>query len=221
MRTRPDHIPKTSLPIRLWGDNARWGVPGAERMTFDLPTVSGLIGAIESIYWKPEIRYVIDRVEILSEPKTMLVTTNEVKTKVSLKGRTLSSINVQPKHTQRSSLILCQPDYIVWVRPYLKDFDPTTYGAELAKHVNMLRRRAELGQCFKTPYLGCREFSANFCVADDTLTPIPVTRYIGTMPFLRNYQKDSAQMTMIPNLTMNEGVIDYPMSQYETVWAMS
>jgi len=178
-----------------------------------------MIGTIRSIYWKPEIRYIIDRIEILSTPQTMLVTTNEVSTKISLWGKELASQDAGKIHTQRSSLILCQPDYIVWIRPYLVNFDPATYRGDLAKHVKMLEQRVAKGQCFKTPYLGCREFSAKFALAEDDLKPIQDTRFIGTMPFLRLYGPDQAPMTMIQNVIMENGVVDYPQESYDNIFS--
>ena len=42
----------------------------------------------------------------------------------------------------------------------------------VAKYVAMFRRRVSKGQCFHRPYLGCREFVADFAPPDEHETPI-------------------------------------------------
>ena len=45
----------------------------------------------------------------------------------------------------------------------------------------MLRRRVEKGQCFQRPYLGCREFAADFGPPREEDQPIPDSMEIGRM----------------------------------------
>ena len=45
---------------------------------------------------------------------------------------------------------------------------PAVIIVQRAKPSEMFRRRAEKGQCFYQPYLGCREFSADFAWVDAT-----------------------------------------------------
>ena len=46
------------------------------------------------------------------------------------------------------------------------------------KHLDMFNRRARAGQCFNQPYLGCREFSANFRLMEND-EPIPASHLQG------------------------------------------
>ena len=36
----------------------------AERMSYDVPTPSAARGILESVYWKPAIRWVVDKIHI-------------------------------------------------------------------------------------------------------------------------------------------------------------
>jgi CRISPR-associated protein Cas5d len=45
----------------------------------------------------------------------------------------------------------------------------------------MLRRRVEKGQCFQRPYLGCREFAAEFSPQHEDDRPIEDSMEIGLM----------------------------------------
>ena len=49
------------------------------------------------------------------------------------------------------------------------------------KYVEMLMRRVEKGQCFHRPYLGCREFAAEFGPPREDDRPIPDSLEIGRM----------------------------------------
>ena len=40
-----------------------------------------------------------------------------------------------------------------------------------AKHLAMFNRRAAKGQCFHRPYLGTREFAADFALVEDAMPP--------------------------------------------------
>ena len=45
----------------------------------------------------------------------------------------------------------------------------------------MMERRVEKGQCFQRPYLGCREFAAEFSSGCQRTSPIPNSMEIGRM----------------------------------------
>ena len=53
--------------IMVKGDYAAFNRPEmkVERVSYDVPTPGALEGLIKSVYWKPAIRYVIDRLSFL------------------------------------------------------------------------------------------------------------------------------------------------------------
>ena len=57
-----------SVQMEVWGDYALWTRPElkTERYTYDVPTPSGARGMLESIYWHPGLRYVIDRIYVMN-----------------------------------------------------------------------------------------------------------------------------------------------------------
>ncbi len=65
--------------------------------------------------------------------------------------------------TQRNTLALRDVAYIIDASVRLLDCRDA---AELVKYREMFERRAENGQCFHRPYLGCREFACDFAPAD-------------------------------------------------------
>lgn len=64
---------ETEFSYVVYGRDALFSDPimkiGGEKSTYDIPTYESLIGITESIYWKPTIRYVIDRVRVMNPIK--------------------------------------------------------------------------------------------------------------------------------------------------------
>ncbi len=140
-----------------------------ERVSYDVPTPSAIEGMLKSIYWKPAIRYVVDKIIVFNPINFINIRRNEVQNKVSL-----STLKNQMKGGKRDpSIYSGDKDYISQrASMLLKDvrygfefhFEMTGICSESGdeteeKHYNMILRRLKKGQCFKQPYLGCREFS--------------------------------------------------------------
>lgn len=66
-------------------------------------------------------------------------------------------------------------------RPVAASGDEPDGPDSVAKYVAMFNRRVERGQCFHRPYLGCREFAADFAPVDGQETPLPWTEDLGLM----------------------------------------
>jgi CRISPR-associated protein Cas5d len=58
------------------------------------------------------------------------------------------------------------------------------------KYAEMLMRRVEKGQCFNRPYLGCREFAADFGPPKEHERPIPDSLEIGRMLYDITFRPD-------------------------------
>ena len=61
---------------------------------------------------------------------------------------------------------------------------------EVAKYRDQFRRRVNRGQCYHRPYLGCREFAAEFGEPDGTERPIEATDDLGRTLFDLDYAPD-------------------------------
>ena len=70
--------------IMVEGDYACFTRPEfkVERVSYDVPTPGALEGMLKSIYWKPAIRYVIDKIIVFQPIEFANVRRNEVKNKV-------------------------------------------------------------------------------------------------------------------------------------------
>ena len=163
------------IKLKVWGDFAAFNRPEmkVERVSYDVMTPSAARGILEAIYWKPQIRWVIDRIHVLKPIRFTHVRRNEISTKI--KGGNISKamkgnkgklgIAVNQVRQQRASMILRDVSYAI--EAHVEILDPTddrgkTLENPEAKHLEMFKRRASKGQYFHHPYLGTREFYADF-----------------------------------------------------------
>lgn len=137
-----------------------------ERVSYDVPTPGALEGLLKSIYWKPSIRYVIDRIVVFRPVKFINIRRNEVKDKVLLSAVKSQmqgkggdpSIYTSESRSQRAAMILKDVRYGVEFHFELTGIRNENEPDSESKHFNILKRRLEKGQCFRTPCLGCSEF---------------------------------------------------------------
>ena len=80
--------------------------------------------------------------------------------------------------TPRNTLLLRDVAYVIEAYPLVFD---TSGDNSPQKYASMLMRRAEKGQCYQQPSLGCREFAARFEPADGNEIAQPVTEDLGRM----------------------------------------
>ena len=84
--------------------------------------------------------------------------------------------------TPRNTTLL--RDVAYWIDAYPQVFDTgsdDTGPNTPEKYIAMLNRRVEKGQCFQRPYLGCREFAAEFGPPQEDDKPIDNSMEIGRM----------------------------------------
>lgn len=197
-----------------------------ERVSYDVITPSAARGIFESVLWKPAIRWNMRRIEVLSPIRWASVRRNEV-------GKTASpridGIFVEDERQQRAGLILRDVRYRIYA-----DFDfipPDKRGSAAAsssneapedesesKYAAMFERRARKGQCFNQPYLGCREFSAEFRLIDSDAPPYPPiqeSRDLGWMLYDMDFRDPDNPKPQFFKAAMVAGVINVDRDRIE------
>lgn len=154
--------------VMLEGDYACFTRPElkVERVSYDVPTPGALEGVLKSVYWKPAIRYVIDKIIVFHPIDFMNVRRNEVKDKVLYSavrnqmngGGGDPCIYTSENRSQRASMILKNVKYGVEFHFELTGLKSEQEEEGENKHFNIIKRRLEKGQYFRTPCLGCSEF---------------------------------------------------------------
>jgi len=147
-----------------------------ERVSYPVMTPSAARGALEAIFWKPEIRWEIRAIDVLEPIKQQSILRNEV---ADAQSHRQESFFVGDRRQQRSSLVLRDVGYQVHAEMVLEAHatDP------IPKYTNQFERRLHRGQCFQQPYLGTREFVASFEPPTREEDPIELDMDIGTMLF--------------------------------------
>ena len=189
-----------------------------ERVSYDVMTPSAARAVFETIFWKPSIRWQVSKIEVLKPIKWINLRRNEVGCVASTRnietamksGTDQLGIFVEDERQQRAGLFLrdvkyrihahfelCDPSFHKPNYPHLSkrkisddenhlENDPNA----TVKFMSMFERRAAKGQCVNQPYLGCREFAADFNLVDTGTVlpePIPETRDLGWMLYDLDY----------------------------------
>ncbi len=209
-----------SLCIELSSDYACFTRPEmrVERVSYDVPTPSALRNIFQAILWKPAIEWHIDRIELLKPIRWMTIRRNEVGAVVSeSKARTVMNrgsgrlqMIADEERQQRSALILRDVSYRVYAHFTMTKKAGPKETSE--KFLGMFLRRARKGQCFRMPYMGCREFTADFRLVepgDQRNSPISDTRALGWMFYDYDYSVNPPAAKFF-NAKMESGIIHVP-----------
>jgi len=209
----------SGIQLRVWGDYACFTRPEmkVERVSYDVMTPSAARGILEAVYWKPAIRWVVDRIHVMKPIRFDNVRRNEVAAKVPVSGK--AGVNaamkgggeplrlyVEESRQQRAAMVLRNVEYVIEAHFEYTSAEDRNDG----KHLDMFNRRAKKGQCFHRPYLGCREFAAFFEPVQGAIPTSPLAndapRDLGWMLYDINYAANMTPIFFRP--TLENGVID-------------
>lgn len=177
--------------LEVWGPLACFTRPEfkVERVSYEVITPSAARAIFESIFWKPAIHWQVTKIEVLNPIKWTNIRRNEVKATAKwndgtfIPSKKVTQLFIEgDNRDQRNTLLLKDVHYRIWAKLEFipkwkrKDTRNPLIDAEEAdllrrdenpgKYNAMFERRARKGQCFNTPYLGCREFSAYWKFVD-------------------------------------------------------
>lgn len=166
-----------TVEVKVSGEFACFTRPDlkVERMTYPCMTPSAARGILDCILWKPEFVWHVQRILVLKPVKFASVKRNEINKK---QGKTPIIVEDNRNRAQRNSIILKDVGYIIEASVY-QATSPVKNPTK--KYVEMFNRRIRKGQCWRRPYLGTREFAAEFSLPDDHDKPIPEDIPIGSM----------------------------------------
>lgn len=156
------------VKLKVWGEYACFTRPEmkVERVSYDVMTPSAARGILEAIYWKPSIFWVVDRIHVLNSIRFVNIRRNELAVKLPVgtvktamkDGSSPVELFIEDVRQQRAAMVLREVAYAIDAHfELVNDEDNIS-----AKHKEIFERRTCKGKCFHQPYLGCREFPANF-----------------------------------------------------------
>ena len=165
------------IKLLVWGDRASFNRPemNVERVTYDVMTPSAARGILEAIYWKPQMKWVIDRIHVLNPIRFSNIRRNELGGKIAVNMKNTSDgsemgVLIAENRQQRAGIILLNVKYGIEAHIDVVEKDRTNEHSG-AKHLEMFKRRASNGQYFHHPYFGNREFPVNFELVEEFPKP--------------------------------------------------
>ena len=210
------------VKLHVWGEYACFTRPEmkVERVSYDTLTPSAARGILEAIHWKPAIRWVIDRIHVLKPIRFETLRRNELGGKIAvgsvrkaIKAGSTAGLRtfIEDDRQQRAAMLLRHVAYVIEAHFLL-----TTAAGDRdteAKHLAMFNRRAARGQCFHRPYLGTREFPADFTLVGDSMPRSELSseqrdQDLGWMLHDVDYGDDMAPRFF--RAALRDGVIDVP-----------
>lgn len=205
-----------SIRIEVWGNYACFSRPEmkTERVSYDVMTPSAARGLVEAIYWHPGLRYHIDKIYLLAPIRFTNIRRNEVKSTLlasaalsAAKGGRLPALYTSQDIQQRAALVLQDVHYVIECH-----FDLTERAApgdNAGKFQDILRRRLTRGQCYHTPYFGCREFPASFREwPGGTVPTVPLTQDLGWTLYDLDYKDPQNIQPQFFRARLVNGVLD-------------
>jgi len=198
-----------------------------ERVSYDVATPSAARGILEAIYWKPAIRWRVERIHVLSPIRFTNIRRNELASKVPVGTvrRAMSDLStpvesfIEDDRQQRAAMVLNGADYVIEASFDLTELagrpgsdgsvDPTD--SKPGKHLEVFTRRAKRGQCFHHPYLGTREFSASFAwIEKEEIPRSPLTgeRDLGWM--LHDIDFEDGMTPHFFHAILRDGILGVP-----------
>ena len=224
--------------IEVWGDYACFTRPEmkVERVSYDVITPSAARAVFEAIFWKPAIQWKVKKIEVLNPIRWISIRRNEVGKLMSPQSK---QIFIEEARQQRAGLFLRDVAYRLYaemefINPInrkvnvtpdeLKDQEEETILKSTenpGKYNAIFERRAKKGQCFNQPYLGCREFSCNFKLIENSekegKRPIDETRDLGFMLYDMDFTDEKDPKPMFFRVQFNHGVIEVPLINSEEI----
>lgn len=158
-----------SVSVEVWGDYACFSrlELKTERTSYDIMTPSAARGLLESVYFHPGMKWIIDRIHVCAPICFTNIRRNEVKDTISArKVRTVMEkggelyLATPQSIQQRAAMVLRDVHYVIDAH-----FEMTPKAAPTdnpGKFQDIMRRRLEKGQFYHQPYFGVREFPAHF-----------------------------------------------------------
>lgn len=204
------------IKLKVWGEYACFTRPEmkVERVSYDVITPSSARGILEAIYWKPAIIWVIDHIHVLNHIRFDNIRRNELAGKLAL-GTIKKAMNgkyspvevfIEKDRQQRAAMVLRDVAYIIEAHfEFIGDEDNVP-----AKHKDIFERRARKGQCFHQPYLGCREFPADFELIEGDIPQSEISGKQNLGWMLHDMDFNNNMEARFFRAEMKDGVVDVP-----------
>ncbi len=182
----------SQIGLKVWGEWACFTRPEmkVERVSYPVITPSAARGVLEAIFWKPEMQWRVREIWVLNPIRHFSILRNEVDSKAAFSSAaTGMDFYAEENRSHRHTLALKDVAYVI--RADIELRPGVRY--PVRKYREMFQRRAAQGQYFHHPFLGMREFPANFALADGSERAVEINDDFGLMLFDLAYGQELDQ----------------------------
>lgn len=209
------------IRVEVKGDFACFSRPEfkAERVSYDVITPSAARGLLESVFWHPGMRYIVDKIYLLSEISFANIKRNEVASKISASnvhkvinsGKGALYLATPLDIQQRATMLLKDVHYII--EAHFNMTEKANATDNTGKFQEMIKRRLRKGQNYHQPYLGCREFPAQVSLFEGDVNTLQLAyaaedKDLGFMLYDMDYSDKDNITPMFFRAILKNGVID-------------
>ena len=204
------------IQLEVWGPYALFSRPEmhVERVSYDVPTPSAARGMVEAIYYHPGLQWHIRRIYVLNPIRFTNIRRNEVKGKIlrddvynAIQGGKVPFLATSQQIAQRAAMVLQDVHYVIEVEFTMTD--RAAPGDNPGKFQDIVTRRMAKGQCYHTPYFGCREFPAAFRAWQGGAIPTIITSCdLGFMLYDLDYSDPENITPTYFRAKLEHGVLD-------------
>jgi len=141
-----------AFKVRVSGAKACFARPEfrVDRISYDVITPFAARAILDAIYWRPQMRWRIDTIQVLNP----IIFAEE---SASEPG----SERISPR-----TIALADVDYVI--EAHFDLIGPETSSGNAASHTKMFLKRVRAGQYFRKPFLGLPEFPATIALIEKT-----------------------------------------------------
>ena len=209
------------IRVEVKGDFACFSRPEfkAERVSYDIITPSAARGILEAVFWHPGMKFLINKIFVLSEIAFTNIKRNELASKVSASNvQKVINGNNGPLYLatsqdiqQRASMLLKNVHYII--EAHFDMTEKANASDNPGKFQEMIKRRLRKGQNYYQPYLGCREFPAEVSLFEGDINSLSLAyaneeRDLGFMIYDMDYSDKENITPMFFRAILKNGILD-------------
>lgn len=209
------------IRVEVKGDFACFSRPEfkAERVSYDIITPSAARGILEAVFWHPGMKFLINKIFVLSEIAFTNIKRNELASKVSASNvQKVINGNNGPLYLaisldiqQRASMLLKNVHYII--EAHFDMTEKANASDNPGKFQEMIKRRLRKGQNYYQPYLGCREFPAEVSLFEGDINNLSLAyaneeRDLGFMLYDMDYSDKENITPMFFRAILKNGILD-------------
>ncbi|MBW2367065.1 MAG: type I-C CRISPR-associated protein Cas5 [Deltaproteobacteria bacterium] len=198
------------IRLKVWGEYACFTRPEVKnkRVSYAVLPPSAARGILEAIYWTPTLCWVVHRIYVMNPIQFEEIMRYERIREPKPKRPTPNSCDnfTQVTHKMRPAKVLRNVVYGIEAHFKLRGASD----GNATKHKKIFERRARKGRCFQQPFLGCRNYPAEFELIENEMPESALNGTYDMGRLLQDADHKNCIETDYFRAIMQDGIIEVP-----------